>query len=89
MPPLLLYSVLAINLMTFAAFGLDKWKARKGHRRIPEARLLTMTWATGVIGGWGGMSVFRHKTAKVSFILKYIAGFLAWAGLIYGWIVFR
>ena len=61
----LLFTVVAINALTFCCFGTDKWLATKGRRRIPEARLLAMAWATGLIGGWVGMSVFRHKTAQV------------------------
>jgi uncharacterized membrane protein YsdA (DUF1294 family) len=73
MPQPLLYGVLAINALTFLAFGLDKWKAARARRRIPEAWLLMLSWATGLFGGWIGMSVFRHKTRKTSFRVKMAA----------------
>jgi uncharacterized membrane protein YsdA (DUF1294 family) len=66
---LVLISVAAINLATFVAFGLDKWKARRAMRRIPEGWLLGMCFATGLIGGWIAMGTFRHKT---SFRLKMV-----------------
>ena len=72
-PPLITFCVLAINALTFAAFGIDKWKAGRGERRIPQARLLAMSFATGAIGGWIGMWTFRHKTAKASFRRKMAA----------------
>ena len=73
MPTPLLYGVLAMNALTFLAFGLDKWKAAHARRRIPEAQLLLLSWATGLFGGWIGMSVFRHKTQKTSFRVKMAA----------------
>lgn len=73
MEPWILYAILAINLVTFAAFGIDKAKARGDRRRIPEAQLLTLSWATGLFGGWIGMRVFRHKTRKSSFLVKMSA----------------
>ncbi len=67
------YALVAVNLVTFGLFGIDKWMARKGRRRIPEARLLLLAWATGMFGAWVGMSVFRHKTVKTSFCVKMMA----------------
>lgn len=62
-----------MNVLTFLAFGFDKWRARRSRRRVPEAQLLLMAWATGLFGGWIGMSVFRHKTQKTSFRVKMAA----------------
>ncbi len=75
MPPaqdLFLIVVAVMNVITFFAFGVDKRRARLGRSRIPESRLLGLTFATGLIGGWVGMSVFRHKTKKTSFQLKMV-----------------
>ncbi len=69
----ILVAVLIVNLVTFLAFGWDKWMARRGSWRTPEARLLLLAFATGIVGAWWGMSVFRHKTRKASFRLKMIA----------------
>jgi uncharacterized membrane protein YsdA (DUF1294 family) len=64
--------VLVMNLATFLAFGIDKRRAATGRRRISEATLLGLTWATGLAGGWLGMMVFRHKTRKLLFKLKMV-----------------
>jgi uncharacterized membrane protein YsdA (DUF1294 family) len=65
-----LIAVAVVNVVTFAAFGIDKWKARRDRRRISEARLLGLAFATGLLGAWLGMRVFRHKTRKTSFKVK-------------------
>jgi len=43
--------------------------------------------AIGAVGGWPGgllaMLLFKHKTAKLSFKLKYGIAFVIWAGLVY------
>ena len=67
-----LIAVAAVNVVTFLAFGIDKWKARRDARRIPEAWLIGLSFATGLFGGWIAMSVFRHKTRKTSFRLKMV-----------------
>lgn len=58
---------LLINVLTLALYGADKMAARKGMRRVPEAKLLVF----GVTGGWPGAIVgqqlFRHKTQKQPF----------------------
>ena len=43
----------------------------------------------GWLGGLLGMLVFRHKTAKLSFKVKYAAGFIVWVGLLYFAITMR
>lgn len=64
----------------FLLFGVDKWLAgRRGAGRISESALC---WA-GALGGWPGgllgILVFRHKSAKGTFQLKYALALLAWA----------
>lgn len=56
-----------VNLLAFAAMGVDKFKARAGHWRIPEATLLGLAVAGGSIGALAGMYLFRHKTRKHKF----------------------
>lgn len=71
-----LYILLAASvtsLITFSLFGIDKRRARLGKRRIAERTLWTWAFAGGCIGGWIGMSVFRHKTQKRSFQIWMIA----------------
>lgn len=63
----LLYYLLAINVIAFFAYGIDKWKARKGRWRIPERTLLLLAAVGGSIGAWTGMTVWRHKTKHLKF----------------------
>jgi len=67
------------------AFGYDKWRAggREG-RRVAESTLCLIS----ALGGWPGaflaMLLFRHKSAKASFQLKFAGAFFVWAGLVAG-----
>jgi uncharacterized membrane protein YsdA (DUF1294 family) len=56
-----------VSLLTLLLFGLDKRKARKGLRRIPEAGLLLSALLGGAPGGLAGMLLFRHKIRKPLF----------------------
>ena len=88
MLPYVLIAVAVVNVVTFFAFALDKWKARKGRWRISEAMLIGLSWATGFVGGWLAMRTFRHKTIKVSFRVKmWLATVfnLAWVLVWLGW----
>ena len=58
---------LAINLITFILYGVDKRRAKKGAWRIPEKTLLTGTWLLGGVGAWLAMRTFRHKTKHIAF----------------------
>ncbi|MGM9835275.1 MAG: DUF1294 domain-containing protein [Muribaculaceae bacterium] len=60
---ILLIYLLAANIVTFVVFGIDKYKAKRGLWRIPEASLLTMA----VIGAWLGTKVWHHKTLHKKF----------------------
>ena len=64
---MLLYYLLAVNVLTFVVFGLDKWKARRGRWRVPEATLLGLAAVGGSVGAWLAMRLFRHKTQKKKF----------------------
>jgi uncharacterized membrane protein YsdA (DUF1294 family) len=63
--------LIAINMVTFIAFGYDKAVARQGAVRVPEAILLGLTLLGGGIGGVLARPLFRHKTQKVSFRLVF------------------
>ena len=58
---------LAVNLIVFALYGIDKRRAKKGAWRIPEKTLLTGTWLLGGVGAWLAMRTFRHKTKHIAF----------------------
>ena len=59
--------LLAVNLVTFLLYGIDKYKAKKGKWRISEATLLTMAAIGGSIGAWAGMRLWHHKTMHKMF----------------------
>ena len=56
--------LVVINLITLLAMFIDKRKAKKARRRIPEKTLFTLVALGGGIGGIAGMYIFRHKTNK-------------------------
>ena len=64
---ILLIYLLAANIVTFMVFGIDKYKAKRGLWRIPEASLLTMAVIGGSIGAWLGTKVWHHKTLHKKF----------------------
>jgi uncharacterized membrane protein YsdA (DUF1294 family) len=55
-----------LNASSFALYGMDKFKARKGTWRVSEQSLLIASFF-GPIGAWFGMQHFRHKTQKPIF----------------------
>ena len=57
----------AVNLVSFALYGLDKLKAKKGLWRIRESTLLLVAALGGSLGALLGMEVFRHKTKHWQF----------------------
>lgn len=67
MTRLLLYYLLAVNLLTFATYGIDKYKARHASWRVREASLLLLAALGGSIGALLGMHLFRHKTQHKKF----------------------
>jgi uncharacterized membrane protein YsdA (DUF1294 family) len=63
--------LIAVNVVTFAAFGYDKLVAPTQSMRVPEAILLALTALGGCVGGIIARPAFRHKTQKMSFRLAF------------------
>lgn len=59
--------LVAINVVTFVMYGIDKWKAKHNKWRIPEATLLGLAVVGGSVGAWLGMKVWHHKTMHKKF----------------------
>ena len=59
--------LLAINVVTFFVYGIDKHKAKHHKWRIPENVLLFLAFIGGSIGAWLGMIYFHHKTNHANF----------------------
>ena len=87
-PTSIAIALIAINFIAFAAFGLDKAKARRGEYRIAESTLLLFAFIGGTLGAYAGRSLFRHKTRKQPFNSNLfqiaVLQMLALGGLI-GW----
>ena len=79
---LLLY-FLFISVIVFILAGYDKYLARKNKRRIPENTLFFFEAIGGTIGLLLAMLLFRHKTSKTSFIVKFSGIFLIQIVLVY------
>jgi uncharacterized membrane protein YsdA (DUF1294 family) len=82
---------LAMSIVTFAAFALDKRKAKKDLWRTPEKTLLLLSLAFGWPGGMLAMKLVRHKTRTKKFTIgmPLIAGLhlVVWAAL--GWMIYQ
>lgn len=64
---LLAYYLIAINVITFFVYGIDKYKAKHDRWRISEATLLILAVIGGSVGAWGGIKVWHHKTMHKKF----------------------
>ncbi|MHC4081730.1 MAG: DUF1294 domain-containing protein [Planctomycetota bacterium] len=78
---LLVYAV--ASLVALVAYGLDKRAAVRGQWRIPESTLHAMELAGGFPGAFLGQNLFRHKRAKVRYMIVFwlivLAHGAAWA----------
>lgn len=63
----LFFVLLIWNFIVFILFGVDKYKAKKGHWRVSEKYLLRCALLFGSVGAFLGMKVFRHKTLHNKF----------------------
>jgi uncharacterized membrane protein YsdA (DUF1294 family) len=77
-----------INVLTFAAFAVDKRRAEQGSPRIPERVLLGLAVIGGTIGAIVAQMVLRHKTQKQPFASRLRMIVLA-HGLLLSWILIR
>lgn len=73
--------LIGLGATTFAVYGWDKRRARSGGWRVPEAVLHTLALAGGVVGGWAGRLVFRHKTRKPAFTVVLTVATVIWVGV--------
>lgn len=58
----------AINLATFAVYGVDKRRVRRGEWRVPEKTLFLLPLLGGSVGALLGMRIFHHKTKHWYFV---------------------
>ena len=65
--------LVVLNSISFALYGADKGKAKKGSWRISEKTLLLWT-AAAPFGALFGTKVFCHKTKKLKFDIAVFTG---------------
>ncbi len=70
MPTFLIY-LLTINSIGFFLIWFDKNRAITNQYRIPEKTLLAIVALGRFIGSGFAMLLFRHKTSKMSYLLKF------------------
>lgn len=80
--------LIAINLVTFAVYGADKRRARRGAWRVPEKTLFLLPLLGGSVGALLGMRLFRHKTKHWYFVWGVPAILLAQMALAV-WLLYR
>ena len=71
--PSLFYFFLILNSISFLITGYDKKLAIQQKRRISERMLLSLVFFGGTIGSGLAILIFRHKIAKASYLLKFLA----------------
>ena len=64
---IVLIYLVAINVVTFVVYGIDKYKAVRSKWRIPENTLIGLAVIGGSIGAWMGMKFWHHKTLHAKF----------------------
>ena len=55
------------NALCFLLFFLDKRKAQRGQRRIPEKTLHLATLPGAAPGAWAAIFLLHHKNRKAAF----------------------
>ncbi|MFY3383865.1 DUF1294 domain-containing protein [Paracidovorax sp. MALMAid1276] len=83
-------AAVAVNLLTFATYAMDKSAAENGQWRTRESHLHLLALAGGWPGAWFAQQWLRHKSRKVQFravywatVVIHCAALAAWVG---GWL---
>ena len=85
LPLWLLGAAIALNLLTFVVYALDKGAAQSGQWRVSEKNLHLLALAGGWPGAWVAQQTLRHKSSKAEFravywvtVVLHCAGLAAW-----------
>ena len=78
----ILIYIIFVNIAAFVVYTFDKYRSRVGASRISEKELHTFSMIGGFLGASLSMALFKHKTSKISFLLKHIVIMLVWIGAI-------
>ena len=82
LPVAYLSFVAVMSCATFAAYGFDKRRAVTAGRRLPERTLHLLALLGGWPGALAGQQLFRHKTAKASFLILFWLTVMSHIGII-------
>jgi uncharacterized membrane protein YsdA (DUF1294 family) len=63
--------LIAATAVTFLTYGYDKAIAGSRMTRVSERTLLFLAFIGGSVGAFVGMQLFRHKTVKGSFRIRF------------------
>ena len=85
----LFWYFLLINLVSFTMIGVDKRLAIQQKWRISERNLLLTSLIGGTIGSGLAMLIFRHKTSKESFLLRFYGIILLQILILFGLLYFE
>ena len=86
----ILIYIVFVNIAAFVVYTFDKYRSKNASSRISEKELHTFSMIGGFLGASLSMALFRHKTSKVSFLLKHIFIMIVWiAGIIYYFLDFN
>ena len=85
---IILAALLLVNIVAFAAYGINKRKAQKDSWRIPESTLLLLAFVGGALGALLGMRLFHHKTKHWKFKIL-VPLFLILQLALAGWLIYR
>jgi len=78
MQKVILWYFIFINILTFIIYTIDKFLSKTKASRISEKELHTFSMIGGFLGATLSMALFKHKTAKSSFLIKHIVIILIW-----------
>ena len=84
-PPLVAF-LMAVNLATVTAYAYDKWAAPREGKRIPENSLHLLAALGGTPAAFASQHLFRHKTRKQTFRLRFWLIVLAQVLLLLAWL---
>ena len=74
----MVWYLIGINILSFLLYGFDKYLAKNRLYRISEYSLFVLSFFGGSIGSILGMTIFRHKTKKISFWILNIIFLIIW-----------
>ncbi|AIS59267.1 DUF1294 domain-containing protein [Listeria ivanovii] len=77
---------IAMTVISFLMFAIDKRKAIKHAYRIPESALLLTAFLGGAFGSWMSMQLFHHKTQKTKFRILVPLAMVWTVGVVIWWV---